>query len=188
MPRARYGIAEALADIKQLHKEMQVQEIKKQPIRPSWQAFAVGFAIGIACFAGAIASFKLLGWTEAAAAARTCQASPSSNSIKLLHNNTSAFKLQLIADLYFASLDGGGDTQTHCDPGPRPASLRPQRRGFVSAVEHVATTTTGMLREIQIVARAHLKAMSDTESQSRRSQQYRTQKSDWCNARMVRRL
>jgi hypothetical protein len=65
MPRARYGIDEALADIKRFHQEMQSQEIQSQiqrrEMRPAWQSFALGFAIGTVCFAAAIASIKFLG-------------------------------------------------------------------------------------------------------------------------------
>jgi hypothetical protein len=61
MPRARYGISEALADIKRLHEEMQSDGTPKQDIRPSWQAFAWGFGIGAACFAAAIVAIALLG-------------------------------------------------------------------------------------------------------------------------------
>jgi hypothetical protein len=63
MPRARYGIDGALADIKRLHQEMQSQEIQSQEIqrRPAWQSFALGFAIGTVCFAVAIASIVFLG-------------------------------------------------------------------------------------------------------------------------------
>jgi uncharacterized protein (DUF2062 family) len=61
MPRARYGIDEALADIKRLHQEIQSQEIRSQKIRPAWQSFALGFAIGAVFFAAAIAGVRLLG-------------------------------------------------------------------------------------------------------------------------------
>jgi len=64
MPRARYGIEQALADIKLLHQEMQsqeIQEIQRREKRPAWQSFALGFAIGTVCFAAAIASIEFLG-------------------------------------------------------------------------------------------------------------------------------
>jgi hypothetical protein len=60
-PRGRYGISEALADIKRLHEEMESDGPPRQDVRPSWQAFAWGFSIGAACFAAAIAAIALLG-------------------------------------------------------------------------------------------------------------------------------
>jgi hypothetical protein len=59
--RNRYGISEALADIKKLHEEMQSEGVQKQETRPSWQAFAWGFGIGAVCFGAAIAAMTLLG-------------------------------------------------------------------------------------------------------------------------------
>jgi len=61
MPRARYGISEALADIKRLHEEMEDNGTPKQDVHPSWRAFAWGFGIGAAGFAAAIAAITLLG-------------------------------------------------------------------------------------------------------------------------------
>jgi hypothetical protein len=61
IPRTRYGISEALADIKRLHEEMQSDGVPKQETRPSWQSFAWGFAIGAACFAAVIVAVTFLG-------------------------------------------------------------------------------------------------------------------------------
>jgi hypothetical protein len=49
MPRARYGIEAALADIKRVHEELQSQKLRSQEIqrrRPVWKSFALGFSIG----------------------------------------------------------------------------------------------------------------------------------------------
>ena len=46
MPDARYRLEDVLADIKRLHQELQSQELQSQEMRPAWQPFALGFAIG----------------------------------------------------------------------------------------------------------------------------------------------
>jgi hypothetical protein len=61
IPRTRYGISEALAEIKRVHEEMQSEGVQKHETRPSWQAFAWGFGIGAVCFGAAIAAMTLLG-------------------------------------------------------------------------------------------------------------------------------
>jgi hypothetical protein len=64
MPRARYGIEAALADIKRVHEELQSQKLRSQEIqrpRPVWKSFALGFSIGSLFFAAAIAGVWLLG-------------------------------------------------------------------------------------------------------------------------------
>jgi len=55
-----------LADIKRLHQELQSQELQSQELqsqemRPAWQPFALGFAIGSVFFAAAIAFVKFHG-------------------------------------------------------------------------------------------------------------------------------
>jgi hypothetical protein len=65
MPRSRYGIEEALAEIKRVHQEMQIAPGEHNGgaagNRRRWRSFAVGFAIGTACFAGAVAFIKFFG-------------------------------------------------------------------------------------------------------------------------------
>jgi len=61
MPRARYGLEEALADIKLVHQELQSQQVQRREMRPAWQSFALGFAIGSVFFAAAIAGVWFLG-------------------------------------------------------------------------------------------------------------------------------
>jgi hypothetical protein len=61
MPDARYRLEDVLADIKRLHQELQSQELQSQEMRPAWQPFALGFAIGSVFFAAAIAFVKFHG-------------------------------------------------------------------------------------------------------------------------------
>jgi uncharacterized protein (DUF2062 family) len=86
MPDARYRLEDVLADIKRLHQELQSQELQSQELqsqelqsqelqsqelqsqelqsqemRPAWQPFALGFAIGSVFFAAAIAFVKFHG-------------------------------------------------------------------------------------------------------------------------------
>jgi hypothetical protein len=63
MPDAKYRLEEVLADIKRLHRELQSQEtrsqeLQSQEMRPAWQPFALGFAIGSVFFAAVIAFVK----------------------------------------------------------------------------------------------------------------------------------
>jgi hypothetical protein len=51
MPDARYRLEDVLADIKRLHQELQSQELQSQEMRPAWQPFALGLAIGSVFFA-----------------------------------------------------------------------------------------------------------------------------------------
>ena len=66
MPDARYRLEDVLADINRLHQELQSQELQSQELqsqemRPAWQPFALGFAIGSVFFAAAIAFVKFHG-------------------------------------------------------------------------------------------------------------------------------
>lgn len=66
MPDAKYLLEEVLADIKRVHEELRNQELRNeelqnQEMRPAWQPFALGFAIGSVFFAAAIAFVKFHG-------------------------------------------------------------------------------------------------------------------------------